>query len=299
MVGGWNATNRLVVGPQREARAEDSTRYFRRERAALEPAHQLHLDALARLVVLPWRPGPGGDHARRGERRSDAARLRRSTRSCRRIPRSSSWPKASSSPRDRCGCATAATCCSAIRTPTPCTNTSRADNGPAALSVFRKPSGYAGADIAEYGQPGSNGLTLDPQGRLTINEHGNRRVTRLEKDGVANRAGGPLSGQAAQQSERSGIPFGRRAVLHGSAIRPAEVLRRPAQGATVQRRVLASATGKLQLLIDRTDGSQRHRILPRREIPLRHQLGREEEGHHALRGACQTAPFRTGSRSST
>ena len=51
------------------------------------------------------------------------------------------------------------------------------------LSVFRHPSGYSGADIAEYGQPGSNGLTLDPQGRLTINEHGNRRVARLEKDG--------------------------------------------------------------------------------------------------------------------
>ncbi len=52
------------------------------------------------------------------------------------------------------------------------------------LSVFRSPSGYAGADIAEYGQPGSNGLTLDPQGRLTIDEHGNRRVTRIEKDGT-------------------------------------------------------------------------------------------------------------------
>ena len=52
------------------------------------------------------------------------------------------------------------------------------------LSVFRTPSGYSGADIAEYGQPGSNGLTVDRQGRLTINEHGNRRVTRLEKDGT-------------------------------------------------------------------------------------------------------------------
>ncbi len=51
------------------------------------------------------------------------------------------------------------------------------------LSVFRRPSGYSGADIAEYTQPGSNGLTLDPQGRLTINEHGNRRVVRLEPDG--------------------------------------------------------------------------------------------------------------------
>jgi gluconolactonase len=51
------------------------------------------------------------------------------------------------------------------------------------LSVFRHPSGYSGADIAEYKQPGSNGLALDAQGRLTINEHGNRRVTRIEKDG--------------------------------------------------------------------------------------------------------------------
>jgi len=51
------------------------------------------------------------------------------------------------------------------------------------LSVFRESSGYAGADIAAYGQPGSNGLTFDNQGRLTINQHGNRRVVRLEKDG--------------------------------------------------------------------------------------------------------------------
>ncbi len=52
------------------------------------------------------------------------------------------------------------------------------------LSVFRAKSGYRGVDIGEYGQPGSNGLTLDREGRLTINEHGNRRVSRLEKNGV-------------------------------------------------------------------------------------------------------------------
>ena len=58
-----------------------------------------------------------------------------------------------------------------------------AGNEPGKLSVFRSPSGYAGADVSEYGQPGSNGLTLDARGRLTINQHGNRRVIRLEKDG--------------------------------------------------------------------------------------------------------------------
>jgi gluconolactonase len=51
------------------------------------------------------------------------------------------------------------------------------------LAIFRENSGYEGADIADYGQPGSNGLTFDPQGRLTINQHGNRRVIRLESDG--------------------------------------------------------------------------------------------------------------------
>ena len=53
------------------------------------------------------------------------------------------------------------------------------------LSVYRTKSGYRGVDIGAYGQPGSNGLGLDPQqGRLTINEHGNRRVTRLARNGV-------------------------------------------------------------------------------------------------------------------
>ena len=51
------------------------------------------------------------------------------------------------------------------------------------VSIYRTKSGYKGFNIGEYHQPGSNGLTLDREGRLTINEHGNRRVTRLEKNG--------------------------------------------------------------------------------------------------------------------
>ena len=52
------------------------------------------------------------------------------------------------------------------------------------LSVYRAKSGYAGVDVGEYGQPGSNGLTLDAEGRLTIAEHGRRRIARLERNGV-------------------------------------------------------------------------------------------------------------------
>ena len=51
------------------------------------------------------------------------------------------------------------------------------------LQVFLENSGYAGSDVALYGQPGSNGLTLDARGRLTINQHGNHRVVRVETDG--------------------------------------------------------------------------------------------------------------------
>jgi gluconolactonase len=51
------------------------------------------------------------------------------------------------------------------------------------LAVFREQSGYAGADVGEYGQPGSNGLTLDREGRLVAAEHGRHRISRTERDG--------------------------------------------------------------------------------------------------------------------
>ena len=53
------------------------------------------------------------------------------------------------------------------------------------VNVFRANSGYSGFDIGEYTQPGSNGLTLDREGRLTICQHGNRRVIRVEPRGKA------------------------------------------------------------------------------------------------------------------
>jgi gluconolactonase len=52
------------------------------------------------------------------------------------------------------------------------------------VAVFRANSGYTGVDIGAYGQPGSNGLTFDAAGRLTIAEHGNHRISRLERNGV-------------------------------------------------------------------------------------------------------------------
>jgi gluconolactonase len=66
---------------------------------------------------------------------------------------------------------------------------------PSTLSVFLEKSGYTGTDILNVGQQtvtggrvailliGSNGLTLDPQGRLIITAMADRNIARLEKDG--------------------------------------------------------------------------------------------------------------------
>jgi gluconolactonase len=70
----------------------------------------------------------------------------------------------------------------------------RWDSTTGAVTVFNAKSGYTGLDIGRFGQPGSNGLTFDPDGRLVICQHGNRRVIRVNPHGdttvLADRFGG-------------------------------------------------------------------------------------------------------------
>jgi gluconolactonase len=51
------------------------------------------------------------------------------------------------------------------------------------VDVCRPKSGYSGVDIGRFFQPGSNGLTFSPDGLLTICQHGNRRVVRINPHG--------------------------------------------------------------------------------------------------------------------
>jgi gluconolactonase len=51
-----------------------------------------------------------------------------------------------------------------------------------AVTDYLKPSGYTGS-APRGGEPGSNGLTLDSQGRLVLCQHGDRQIARVEKDG--------------------------------------------------------------------------------------------------------------------
>jgi gluconolactonase len=59
----------------------------------------------------------------------------------------------------------------------------RWDPGTGAVTVFNAKSGYTGTDIGRYFQPGSNGLTFDPEGRLVMCQHGNRRILRVNPHG--------------------------------------------------------------------------------------------------------------------
>lgn len=50
-------------------------------------------------------------------------------------------------------------------------------------SIFLQPSGYTSAVPFTGPEPGSNGLALDPLGRLVFCQHGNRSISRRENNG--------------------------------------------------------------------------------------------------------------------
>ncbi|WP_077920209.1 SMP-30/gluconolactonase/LRE family protein [Spirosoma sp. 209] len=69
------------------------------------------------------------------------------------------------------------------------------------LSTFLKPSGYTG--LGNYSEePGSNGLTIDPKGRLIFCEHGDRRVSAMPLDG----SGGKVTLADRYQGKRLNSP---------------------------------------------------------------------------------------------
>jgi gluconolactonase len=51
------------------------------------------------------------------------------------------------------------------------------------VELYLKRSGYTGSEPFTGREPGSNGLVFDRIGRLVMNQHGNRRIARLDLDG--------------------------------------------------------------------------------------------------------------------
>ena len=72
------------------------------------------------------------------------------------------------------------------------------------VSVFMQPSGYKGSVPFTGPEPGSNGMTIDSHGRLTVAGHAQRDVWRLEAgrpQGASYGSRGYLPRQTAEQSE--------------------------------------------------------------------------------------------------
>ena len=143
-------------------------------------------------------------------------------------------------------------------------------------SVFLKPSGYTGS-TPRGGEPGSNGLLMDSQGRLVLCQHGDRRVARLEADGTFTTLADRYEGKRFNSPNDGVYQLQRRPLLHRPALRPARHERRPAKELRFQRRLPALAEGKLTLLTKEMTYPNGIALLARREDPLRRQL-RSQEG---------------------
>ena len=161
-----------------------------------------------------------------------------------------------------------------------------ADDG---ISVFRANSGYAGTDIGRYGQPGSNGLTFDPEGRLTIDQHGNRRVVRLEKNGGLTVLADRYQGQRLNSPNDLVYRSDGRLYFTDPPFGLPKFFDDPAKELSYSG-VFSWRDGELRLEFDRPHRPERHRLLAGRTVPLRHQLGHGEEGRDALPGRGRRPP---------
>ena len=148
--------------PRRSAGPADPDRGLRHQRADLQSADQLHLGAL-RAAAFSGRGATGPMAVRRRKSTS------RSCGRCRRIEAIvGANPKLFKARRGlrvhrRAGLGSARGRIAALQR-SQSQHHLPLREGRRAVAVFRTPSGYAGADIAEYRQPGSNGLALDGAG---------------------------------------------------------------------------------------------------------------------------------------
>ena len=290
---GFNAPNRVVARPRRPAGPADPARRVRHQRARSPnpPANFIWIRS-ATLDFYRPRPTTGASRVRRGRRGSTP----RSTRSCRpaahdrearrRLP--VHWRAIWSWTARR----------RILLFSDPNANTIYRWAPEGEVSVFRTKSGYAGVDIGEYGQPGSNGLTLDREGRLTINEHGNRRVTRLEQNGVVTVLADRYEGKRLNSPNDLVYKSDGALYFTDPPFGLPKFVRRSAQGAALQRRVPLRGRAA-PAPRDRPHRPERPRVLAGRALPLRHELGRAEEGRDALRRRRRRHARPTGACSST
>ena len=147
------------------------------------------------------------------------------------VPRSNASPAASSSPKVRSGRGTAH-CCSARPTRIRFTGGRRRAASPCSARTAATGHRHRPLSPARLQRPDLRpaGPAHDLPARQPAHHAG--RAARQH-----HRPRRPVRRQAAQQPERPRLPLRRHAVLHRPAIRPARHVRRPQEGARVQRSV--------------------------------------------------------------
>ena len=101
------------------------------------------------------------------------------------------------------------------------------------FTPFRRPI-YYGTAFRPGFHIGSNGLTLDKEGRVIIAEHGNRRVARLEVTGEMTVLGRQHEGKRLNSPNDAAVKSDG-AVFHRPAVRAATAERRSCQRDSLQR----------------------------------------------------------------
>ncbi len=297
VIAGWNARNHVLLTRSATPGQKIQIAVFARERPALGSARELHLDARgeARLRAAGTaRAGRRG--AARAQRRDRRGSIPRSTRSCRRIRSSTKWRRASNSPKAPSGCAIAACCSSAIPTPTASTSTTRAATGRSACSASR--AATTAPTSPSTTSPARTASRVDPQGRLTNDEHGRRRVVRLEADGtlavLADRYEGKRLNSPNDLVYRSDgtlfftDPFFGLPKFQDDPRRELDFAG-----------VYAWKDGNAALLTQGVQRPERHRALARREDALRRQLGRPQRRSSCATTSRPTRRSRTAAPSPT
>lgn len=102
-------------------------------------------------------------------------------------------------------------------------------------AVFRQPSGYTGEPRQPGSHVGSNGLTLDREGRLIIAEHGDRRVSRIEANGQVTVVADKYDGKRLNSPNDAVVRSDGSIYFTDPPVRSAAAGQGPGQGTAVQR----------------------------------------------------------------
>ena len=143
--------------------------------------------------------------------------------------------------------------------------------------LYLTPSGYTGTE-PRGGEVGSNGLTLDREGRLVLAQHGDRRIARMDAPLSKPQPKFTTLADRFQKArfnspERRGVPQQRRHLLHRSRLRDGEAVGRPEARDELRGRLPAGRRRHRHPADQGNDPAERYRLLARRAASVCRAVG--------------------------